>query len=212
MPPIVASVLFYSVIAWLMYTQSKGPKVSAALWLATLDFAFAASKPITFWVMGNDYRYTDPSVIEGDPITRTTLILLFVAGFGVLLRRRLRIGQVIALNPALVVLMLYLALSVIWSHDPFIALKRYFREIGHIIMVLVVLTDVDPIQAIQRVLVRCAYVLVPLSVLYAKYYPGLGRSYNQWTGEVMYTGVTTNKNTLGMLAMLMALFLVWRLL
>jgi exopolysaccharide production protein ExoQ len=212
MPPIVASVLFYTVIAWLMYTQSKGPKVSAALWLATLDFAFAASKPITFWLFGNDYIYTDPSIIEGDPVTRTTLILLFLAGFGVLLRRRIRIGQVIALNPALVVLMLYLALSVLWSHDPFIALKRYFREIGHIIMVLVVLTDVDPIQAIQRVLVRCAYVLIPLSVLYAKYYPGLGRGYNQWTGEVMFTGVTTNKNTLGMLAMLMALFLVWRLL
>src|SRR5687767_10079857 len=212
MPPIVASVLFYSVIAWLLYTQSKGPKVSAALWLATVDFAFAASKPVTFWLYGNDYIYTDPSIIEGDPINRTALILLFVAGLGVLIKRRIRIGSIIALNPALMVLLVYLAISVIWSVDPVIALKRYFREIGHIIMVLVVLTDVDPVQAIQRVFQRCSYVLLPLSVLYAKYYPGLGRGYNFWTGEVQYTGVTTNKNTLGMLAMLMALFLIWRLL
>src|SRR5688572_7034436 len=212
MPPIVASVLFYSVMVWLLRAQSKGPRVSAALWLATLDFAFAASKPVTFWLYGNDYIYTDPSIIEGDPINRTTLVLLFVAGLGVLIHRRIHVGRIIALNPALVVLMLYLAVSVMWSDDPLIALKRYFREIGHIIMVLVVLTDVDPVQAVQRVLLRCAYVLIPLSVLYAKYYPGLGRGYNQWTGEVQYTGVTTNKNTLGMLAMLMALFLIWRLL
>ena len=212
MPPPIASILFYCVIAWLLYTQSKGPRVSAALWIATIDFAFTASKPVTFWLYGNDYLYTDPSVIEGDPVNRTTLILLFIAGLGVLIKRRIRIGSIVALNPALVVLMLYLAISVVWSIDPLIALKRYFREIGHIILVLVVLTDVNPLEAVQRVLLRCAYVLVPLSVLYCKYYPGLGRTYNQWTGDATYTGVTTNKNTLGMLAMLIALFLIWRLL
>src|SRR5688572_3858736 len=143
MPPIVASVLFYSVMVWLLRAQSKEPRVSAALWLATLDFAFAASKPITFLLLGNDSIYTDPSIIEGDPINRAELLLLFVAGLGVPYHRRIHVHRIIALNPALVVLMLYIAISVVWSDDPLIALKRYFREIGHIIMVLVVLTDVN---------------------------------------------------------------------
>lgn len=212
MPPPVASVLFYAFIAWLLYTQSKGPRVSAALWIATIDFALTASKPVTFWMYGNDYIYTDPSIIEGDPVNRTALILLFIAGLGVLIKRRIKIGTMLALNPAVLILLSYLAISVIWSVDPLVALKRYFREIGHIILVLVVLTEVNRTEAIERVLLRCAYILVPLSVLYCKYYPGLGRTYNQWTGDANYTGVTTNKNTLGMLAMLSALFLIWRLL
>ena len=44
MPPPVASVLFYAFIAWLLYTQSKGPRVSAALWIATASFFLGQAK------------------------------------------------------------------------------------------------------------------------------------------------------------------------
>jgi exopolysaccharide production protein ExoQ len=72
-------------------------------------------------------------------------------------------------------------------------------------------TDSKPELAFRRLLTRASFILIPLSVLFVKYYPALGRSYNQWTYLPSYGGVTTNKNTLGMICMLFGLGSVWRL-
>ena len=38
-------------------------------------------------------------------------------------------------------------------------------------------------------------VLIPVSVLFIKYYPDLGRYYGRWDYHTFYCGVTTNKQT-----------------
>jgi O-antigen ligase len=48
-------------------------------------------------------------------------------------------------------------------------------------------------------------------VLFIKYYPEIGRYYHRWTYQVQYAGVTTNKNSLGLLAMIGGLFLLWQI-
>jgi O-antigen ligase len=78
-------------------------------------------------------------------------------------------------------------------------------------MILVILTDRDPLRAAETVFRVCANVLLPLSVLFIKYYPLLGRTYSEWTGGATYTGVTTNKNILGFMLMVCGLSLAWRL-
>ena len=42
-------------------------------------------------------------------------------------------------------------------------------------MILVILSEEDPANAIRTVFVRCAYVLIPLSILFIKYYPEVRR-------------------------------------
>ncbi|NIT60109.1 MAG: hypothetical protein GWN00_29005 [Aliifodinibius sp.] len=81
-----------------------------------------------------------------------------------------------------------------------------------LVMILVVLTETDPVEAIKTMVRRCAYVLVPLSVVFIKYYPALGRSYSRWTGEAYYMGVTTHKNYLGALCLVCGIFFLWSLL
>jgi len=78
-------------------------------------------------------------------------------------------------------------------------------------MVLVVWTDPHPITALKRLLARASYTLIPLSILFAKYY-SFGRGYGFWTGETVYIGVTDNKNTLGSICVLFGLASVWHLL
>src|SRR5439155_3593615 len=78
-----------------------------------------------------------------------------------------------------------------------------------IVIILVLLTEQSPTAAIRTVFLRCAYLLVPLSILFIKYYPGTGKYYNQWTGAAGYGGVCTNKNSLGVLAMISGLCLLW---
>ena len=58
---------------------------------------------------------------------------------------------------------------------------------------------------------RCAYVIVPVSILFIKYYPELGRAFDIWTGAAVNTGITTNKNTLGADCLILGFFFFWHL-
>jgi O-antigen ligase len=75
-------------------------------------------------------------------------------------------------------------------------------------MVLVVMTEVDPLAALRHLILRSGYLLLPLSVLFIKYYPYIGQVYG-YLGDVMYTGVTQHKNTLGMVCMILGLGFLW---
>jgi O-antigen ligase len=78
-------------------------------------------------------------------------------------------------------------------------------------MACVVLSEQKPLEALESVLRRCTYVLIPLSLVFTKYFPEYGVQYARWTGIRMGTGVTTHKNSLGILCAVMALFLIWAL-
>jgi exopolysaccharide production protein ExoQ len=106
----------------------------------------------------------------------------------------------------------YCLVSILWSDFPFVGLKRWIRAIGDIVMVLVVLTDRDWLLARKRVYAWAAFVLLPVSVLLIRYYSELGRVYSIFDGQVYWTGVTTNKNELGMICMIFGLASVSRIL
>lgn len=79
-------------------------------------------------------------------------------------------------------------------------------------MILIVLSESDLHEAMKAVVRRVAYLLVPLSILFIRYYPAWGRSYVGYDqSETTWIGVATNKNTLGVLACIGALFLLWDL-
>jgi O-antigen ligase len=109
-------------------------------------------------------------------------------------------------------LFLFAGLSILWSDFPGVSFKRWIKAIGNPIMVLVVLTDHSPIEALKTLLRRFAYVLVPLSIVLIKYFPELGRTYHRYTDEAMFTGVATGKNGLGLLCLVSGLYFFWNLL
>jgi O-antigen ligase len=115
-------------------------------------------------------------------------------------------------NRWLFIFFIYLGISVLWSEYPFVAFKRWIKDLGNIVMVLVVLSDDNPIQAVRFLLARCCYLLLPLSIVLIKYFPGLGLFYDEWMGGALYTGVTTDKNMLGGALFGCSLSLVWMLL
>jgi len=81
---------------------------------------------------------------------------------------------------------------------------------GDVIMVLVILTEEDWDEAIEHVLRRCSILLIPLSVVYIRYFSQIGISYT-YDGMRTWTGVTTHKNTLGVLCAITGIFLLWRI-
>ena len=93
-------------------------------------------------------------------------------------------------------LFLYCFISILWSDFPFVAFKRWIKVLGLPIMALIVLTEPDREEAVTRLMKRCAYVIVPVSILFIKYYPQWGRSFDLERGA-MNTGITENKNMFG---------------
>src|SRR5262249_40494436 len=79
---------------------------------------------------------------------------------------------------------------------------------GNPIMALVLLTEHRPFDAIVKTARRLGYVLLPLSVLFIRYIPDLGRGYS-FGGVTTYTGVAEQKNTLGLLCLLVGQCEAW---
>ena len=79
-------------------------------------------------------------------------------------------------------------------------------------MALIVLTEPNPVEALTRLMKRCAYVIVPVSILFLKYYPEWGRGFDLWTGAAVNIGITTNKNALGADCLILGFFFFWYLL
>jgi O-antigen ligase len=151
----------------------------------------------------------DAAYQDGHLLDRIVYLVFIGLAIAILMKRSVNVQDVLARNLALSLLLVYTLASVLWSDFPFIALKRWVRDLGHYLMVLVVLSDPRPAEAIQTVLRRLFYFLITLSIVFIKYYPDLGRSYSSWTGTALYQGVTTSKNTLGVLCLLSAIFFLW---
>ena len=99
-----------------------------------------------------------------------------------------------------------------WSDYPFISFRRATKIFGHPIMALIVLTEPDFEEALTRLMKRCAYVVVPVSILFIKYYPQLGMTYDEWSGMQIIQGISVGKNGLGVDCMILGLFFFWHLL
>jgi O-antigen ligase len=93
-----------------------------------------------------------------------------------------------------------------------VSFKHWIAMLGHPIMVLILLTEPDPQEAQRRLMKRCAYVLIPISILLIRYYPQWGRYYSQWGGGGQKAGVAMDKNSLGVISMIFGFFFVWHLL
>ena len=103
----------------------------------------------------------------------------------VVISRRHRVVPLLRKNWAICLFFLYAAFSISWSDYPFVTLKHSIKGVGDLMMVMIILTEPSVPKAIKRVsLTRLAFLLVPISVLFIKYYGTLGRRLTLgWTME-----------------------------
>jgi len=209
MPSDLALFICLIFIAYLLWTDARRTaKVSHALWIPLIWIMILGSKFVSQWL---DAGSISGSLEEGNPLDASVFSLLMVAGMFILARRRVAVSQIIHDNPWLAIFFIYCGVSIGWSDFPFVAFKRWVKELGHLVMILVVLTEVTPVEAAKALLRRFAYVLIPTSVVLIKYYPQIGRQFSHWTGEAFNVGVTTSKNMLGNLCLVTGFFFCWSL-
>jgi exopolysaccharide production protein ExoQ len=203
MPPLLSLLLCTGFVLILLRVESRPSSgVSTALWIPTFWMLMIASRSLGGWfgmTEGND---------SGSSLDRLVLSGLSIAGIVVLSRRRFDWSGTLRRHRWLLVLLTYMFISTFWSDITFIALKRWIREVIVVIMALVIMSEANPRRALESVLRRSAYVLIPFSFMLIKYYPALGRQYGRWSGIEMWTGVTAQKNGLGRLCMISVFFLL----
>jgi exopolysaccharide production protein ExoQ len=213
LPPTLALFLTVALIVFLFRRDIREkPDVSSALWLPLLWLVLACSRSVSQWLNIFGLPVSGGSVEEGSPLDASFYFALIIAGFCVLIKRQVRLSEIIQNNGWLIAFLLYCFISIAWSDFPFVAFKRWIKILGHPIMVLIVLTEPDPEEALTRLMKRCAYIVVPVSILFIKYYPHLGRRYDQWTGFAMSNGIAQQKNMLGGDCLILGFFFFWLLL
>jgi exopolysaccharide production protein ExoQ len=209
MPPILAlTIWLVLLVALLLFDPAKDPHVSVALWVPIAWMFIVASRLPSQW-FGGQLRLAAGTLEEGNPLDRTIFSILILVAMAILVSRSFRWGKFFSQNLALTTFLLFALMSVLWSDFPFVAFKRWFRDLGSYLVILVVLSDARPLEAVRTVLRRLGYLLIPLSILLMKYFPAIGMQYWIWTGAPMYVGPTTSKNMLGVLCLVSGLYFFW---
>jgi exopolysaccharide production protein ExoQ len=210
MTQLIGTFICLAGIVWLFYLDRESDaRPSPALWIPTLWLLICGSRSVTEWLALKPVVTLAQQYSESSPIDAAVYGFLIAAGLVVLNSRWPRVRGFLWQNLPLLLFVAYCLLSILWSDFPFIAFKRWSKSVGDMVMVMIVLTDPHPKQAVQYLFKRIAFVLIPLSVLFITCYPDLGSGYSPGDGTVMYFGVTTFKNLLGVLAMVCGLFSLW---
>jgi len=199
----IALCVFIVVITGLFFLdRDNSVRTSKALWLPVIWLWINGSRSISAW-LGVGSQSDSPI----DELVAGTLIVLGIIVIG---RRRdviflLRRSWPIALYFS------FCLVSLLWSDFPGHGFTRWIRALGDLVMVMVLVTDAQPTAALRRFFSRVGFLLLPTSVLLIKYYPNLGRGFDEW-GLATNVGVTTNKNLLGVVTFVIGLGTIWQVL
>ena len=211
MPPALAATLTIFAIALLLRWEARqGEARGAALWVPVLWLVITGSRFVSQWI--NLGEWSSSADTEGSPVDALYFLTLMVIAVRILARRGVRVGEVIRANRWLAAMVIYACISIAWSDFPFVAAKRWVKTLGHPLMALLIVTEPDPAAALRVVLKRCAFIMLPLSVLFVKYYPQYGRSFDTWSGIASNNGIGLTKNDLGYVCMVCGIFFSWNLL
>jgi exopolysaccharide production protein ExoQ len=215
--PILALCVCLIFIVWLVVRDvRRRPRLSAAIWIPTILILVLGSRSVSLWIssggsvvyetgkaridMGND--------VAGSPLDQAFFFFILAGSLLVLQSRGFRWSKLFSSNTAILLFYLYFAASILWSVDPLGSFKRLVKDFGLLFVISILHTESDPLQAMRAIYVRCASVLLPLSIVLIKYFPNYSRIYDV-EGGIQVTGVTTQKNTLGELVLVCMLFLIW---
>jgi hypothetical protein len=206
----IATIVCLAVI-WLLFKQEfRDQSLERISWAPFAWLFFALSRFPSAWL-----QLRTPGVsgvdayAEGSPLDRTVFLSIIVWGCAVLYSRRLAWAKVFSQNKWILAYLAFCLLSIAWTDQPDLLIKRWLKDLGNPIIALVLLTELRPYDSLITTIRRLAYFLMPVSLLFIRYYPQYGRGYT-YGGAPVYSGAADQKNTLGLLCLLTALSYAWR--
>ena len=213
MPHYLALFLCFLFSFFVYWIDSKRDKeVSPALWLTVLWMMLVASRSLGKWLNPIGDYDIDTMGSPGSLYDKIFDSVLMIAGLLVLFQRKsASFSKIFSDNIWLFVFYFYMGLSIFWAESADISFKRWIRTFGNLIMVLIVLTESNPLEAISKLFRRCFILLISLSVVLIRYFPNIGKQQSKHGLPDMWIGVSTHKNTLAQLLLIAGLYFLWDL-
>src|ERR1700676_2826498 len=139
----LAFLIFSFGVAGLFYLdRDKSIRTSKGLWLPVIWLWIAGSRTVSVWFGIGDYSTgTLASTLDGSPMDAVIFEALIIAGVIVLCRRKNRAMTLLKASGPVLAYFLYCLISTAWSpiHGP--AFKRWIKDVGDLVMVLVIVTE-----------------------------------------------------------------------
>lgn len=211
-PTLALALWLVLLLALLYFDPARVRGTSPALWMPVIWMFIMETRLPSQWLGGvgpHPAAAASQALEEGDSVDRIVYSFLIILAIGILVSRSFKWSVFFSRNRTLTAFLLFALVSVFWSDFPFIAAKRWFRDLGDYLAILVVLSDSVPLEAVRTFLRRLHYLVIPLSVLLVRYFPQVGVQYSIWTGAPEYTGAAMSKNMLGVLCMMSGIFFFW---
>lgn len=205
----LAFLIFGAGVAGLFYLdRDKSVRTSWALWLPVAWLWIAGSRPVSSWFGMPGGGYSITATLDGSPMDAAIFEALIVAGLVALFQRRNRPMTLLKASAPVLIYLVYCLISTAWSpiHGP--AFKRWIKDVGDLVMVLVIVTEAQPIAALRRLFSRVGFILLPFSIPLIRY-TSLGCSYDE--DGPTNTGVAANKNLLGLIVFIVSLGALWQI-
>jgi O-antigen ligase len=199
---LIICTIFVLYMLWLDRKQS--PEVSFAFWVPTIWFLLLASKPLGIW-----FQSGAETIEEGSPLDRTFLTIILGLGLIILAKRKFNWSNFLKDNVCLILLIIFMILSCLWANEPVISFKRWTRDLIAIVMAAVIASEPHPLKAVESLVRRSVYILIPFSYLLINYFAAYGRLYVHTSGDLMWVGAAMHKNSLTQLCIAAIFFLVW---
>jgi exopolysaccharide production protein ExoQ len=205
-----AAYVIFVVMLIALFKREGLPKLPPSLYAPLIWIMLCLSRSLSQWLQFGRGVEVAGADAEGSTLDAVFLSVLILIGLGTLFRRKLHLVSLIKSNPALFALYGLALLSVVWADFPLIVLKRWTKWSGSLVLALVVLSETDPKVAIKSLVKRSAYILIPLSVIFIKFVPSMGRSFTR-SGEADFHGVAIQKNDYGVLLLIFGIYFAWEL-
>jgi O-antigen ligase len=208
--------VLYACIAFIFYLfwndRKNNSNYSPALWIPFIWMFLAGSRYLGAWLtlhqVTDIVEATAEAYTEGSPIDQLAFGFLIIAGLIVLFRRKPDWAAVFGKNKWVWLYFLYCCLSIMWADDSFVSFKRIIKELGNMVMLLVILSEEKPFESLGVILKRMGFIILPLSIVFIRFYPEWGRAYDM-EGSPMYTGVAQQKNGLGKSCLIIGIYFAW---
>lgn len=207
MPPQIALIFVLAFIIFVTYIEHRNSKISGGpVWIIAIWLLYSSSKGLGI------FFNVETTIEQGSLPDRYFLFILGAMAAIILIKRKFPLITVLKQNRVIILIIMYMLISAAWSQHPGISFRRWGREALALIFTLLLTSEENPIKTLISALKKSIYAALPLSILLIKYYPAYGREYGRWTGEVMWTGIASQKNGLAMLCAISILFLFWNIL
>jgi len=209
MAPVAQFLCWVFVAVLLVRDSRRRASVSAATWIPTVVLLVLSTRTPAEW-LGLQVKVTNfANDRSGVLIDQVFFASVIIASWIVARLRRVKWSKVVVANIAIMLFYGYFVISSLWSTYPLDSLVRVVKDFGATIVVIsVILSEKKPLEAVRAVYVRCACVLIPLSVFLDSRFSPLGKQYAR-NGEVSYIGASVQKNSFGEMLLIFIIFLVW---